>query len=305
MQLYLGGHLNWYDSQKRKRVDLPLAKPTLLIKVLTDLNIPVAEIAVGVVNGNPVFLYENVTVTDADKVEVYPPVGGGAKDRARMLEPNDILKAEFDYIAQTAFQANEDRARVSNYYFVTMGAALGAILSAKFDVASVAVDAAFIGVFAILTFVGWSTLMQLARLRTAWQDSVRAMNVIKDYYLLYAQEFKLDAAFLWRTSSVPPGHSNKTLSYFIAVSILAISFGTATAAAVYLGVVMLALVSLQPDLVSGTLVGFLSLCIGAVSVIVQYRSYVRLVIETERQQRERYLAHLEKYKAVLTRPAVG
>ena len=30
------------------------------------------------------------------------------------LDPNEILVAEFEYIATTAFQANEDRARVSN-----------------------------------------------------------------------------------------------------------------------------------------------------------------------------------------------
>jgi len=32
------------------------------------------------------------------------------------LDPNEILVAEFNYIASTAFQTNEDRARVSNYY---------------------------------------------------------------------------------------------------------------------------------------------------------------------------------------------
>ena len=35
------------------------------------------------------------------------------------LDVNDILIAEFNYIASTAFQANEDRARVSNYYLMT------------------------------------------------------------------------------------------------------------------------------------------------------------------------------------------
>jgi len=44
------------------------------------------------------------------------------------LDVNEILVTEFEYIAATAFQANEDRARVSNYYLMTAGAAVAAIL---------------------------------------------------------------------------------------------------------------------------------------------------------------------------------
>ena len=77
VQLYLGGHLSWYDPQKRKRIDVRLAQPTLLINVLRDLDLPVDEIAVGMVNGKSVFSLDDVTVTDADKIELYPPVGGG------------------------------------------------------------------------------------------------------------------------------------------------------------------------------------------------------------------------------------
>ena len=80
MQLYLGGHLSWYDPQKRKRVDIRLTQPTLLTKMLSDLNVPVGEIAVGVVNGNSFFLFDDVMVNDADKIELYPPVGGGCRD---------------------------------------------------------------------------------------------------------------------------------------------------------------------------------------------------------------------------------
>jgi len=46
----------------------------------------------------------------------------------RPLDVNEIVVAEFEYIATTAFQANEDRARVSNYYLMTAGAAVAAIL---------------------------------------------------------------------------------------------------------------------------------------------------------------------------------
>jgi len=46
----------------------------------------------------------------------------------RPLDVNEILVGEFEYIAKTAFQANEDRAWVSNYYLMTAGAAVAAIL---------------------------------------------------------------------------------------------------------------------------------------------------------------------------------
>ncbi len=36
------------------------------------------------------------------------------------LKPDDILIAEFNYIAQTAFQANEDRARVTNFFLTSL-----------------------------------------------------------------------------------------------------------------------------------------------------------------------------------------
>ena len=37
------------------------------------------------------------------------------------LNADEILKAEYGYIADTVFQANEDRSRVTSFYFVTVG----------------------------------------------------------------------------------------------------------------------------------------------------------------------------------------
>ncbi len=77
MQLHLGGHLSWYDPQKRAQVEVRLSQPTRLTQVLQSLGVPIAEIAVGVINGTAVFSFDDVMVTDADQVELYPPVGGG------------------------------------------------------------------------------------------------------------------------------------------------------------------------------------------------------------------------------------
>jgi len=76
MRLHLAGHLAWYDPQKRSRVEISAPRSTLLTDLLRDLGIPVAEIAIATVNGVAVDL-RAARVFDADRVELFPPVGGG------------------------------------------------------------------------------------------------------------------------------------------------------------------------------------------------------------------------------------
>ena len=76
MRLHLGGHLNWYDPQKRSWLDIPLAQPTSLLALLQQIGVPSAEIAIAAVNRVSVPL-EEAQVSDNDHVELYPPVGGG------------------------------------------------------------------------------------------------------------------------------------------------------------------------------------------------------------------------------------
>ena len=76
MRLHLGGHLGWY-VQKKSWVEVQLTRPTHLTDVLENLGVPIGEIAVGTLNGEPLFSPEDVIVNDADTVELFPPVGGG------------------------------------------------------------------------------------------------------------------------------------------------------------------------------------------------------------------------------------
>ena len=78
MNLHLGGHLGWYDPQKRSRLVIPLGEPILLSALLERLAIPAAEIAVATVNRQAVELAQ-VQVSDDDSVELFPPVGGGRR----------------------------------------------------------------------------------------------------------------------------------------------------------------------------------------------------------------------------------
>jgi sulfur carrier protein ThiS len=76
MRLHLGGHLNWYDTSKRSWLELDLQAPVRLSGLLEEYGIPAAEVALYVVNGELVEL-EEALVSNTDRVELYPPVGGG------------------------------------------------------------------------------------------------------------------------------------------------------------------------------------------------------------------------------------
>jgi hypothetical protein len=72
-----------------------------------------------------------------------------------LLSPNDLLQSEFNYIAQTAFQANEDRARVTTFYLVNLGGFAAALYSSQgANSTQPALYALFGGLFLILSRPG-------------------------------------------------------------------------------------------------------------------------------------------------------
>jgi len=189
-------------------------------------------------------------------------------DSQAQLDLNDILIAEFQYIAQTAFQANEDRARVSNFYFVTLAAAVAAIIGTKIEgTSTVGVYLGFSIMFAVLSAVGLITLLQLARLRTAWTESARAMNIIKQYYMERFQELQPEKAFAWNMNTIPPLNKQKSVAFLLSLSIMIVDAATISAATIYLSLTLGALPMDQAWL----LIAFLT---GAVYFIVQYVWYM-------------------------------
>jgi len=76
MRLHLGGHLSWYDPQKRSWLELHLTEPIPLVELVRQLGLPEGEIAVVAVNRRAISLEEAI-VSDGDRVELYPPLGGG------------------------------------------------------------------------------------------------------------------------------------------------------------------------------------------------------------------------------------
>ena len=151
------------------------------------------------------------------------------------VEFDELLAAEFNYIAQTAIQANEDRARVSSFYLIAVGSAVAALLGTQLlDVNSPlrTVNLIFSGLFALLTLLGTSTVMQLARLRSAWYESALAMNQLKDYMI--TQNTSLNQAFRWKTSTLPSIRKKDSISYYQALEVALISGLMLGAAAFFL-----------------------------------------------------------------------
>ena len=56
----------------------------------------------------------------------------GRPRRPQKPSSEELLETEFDYIARTAFQANEDRAHVSSFYLVAVGPMVAALFSTQF-----------------------------------------------------------------------------------------------------------------------------------------------------------------------------
>lgn len=150
----------------------------------------------------------------------------------QQLNKDEMLRAEFNYIANTAFQANEDRSRVTSFYFVSVGSLVAAILGTQSITSSAGASLAFFFLFLVLTIMGALTIAQLARLRAAWHESVEAMNKIKDYYIKENPE--ISPAFKWRVKSIPPTDKPYSIANLIAIEVALLSALTSGAAIYFL-----------------------------------------------------------------------
>lgn len=153
------------------------------------------------------------------------------EEQSHPIELDELLAAEFNYIAQTAAQANEDRARVSSFYLIAVGSLIAALFSTQlFDPEKFTrtVNLTFGGIFVLLTILGASTVMQLAQLRSAWHESMLAMNQIKDFAV--SQSPELVGAFRWTTQTLPRKYKRGSVSYYQALEVAMIGglmFGAA------------------------------------------------------------------------------
>lgn len=186
-------------------------------------------------------------------------------------ELDELLAAEFDYIAQTAAQANEDRARVSSFYLIAVGSLVAALFGTQVvqpELFNANIKIMFAGLFGLLTLLGISTIMQLARLRAAWYESMMAMNQMKDFAM--AQRPELAGAFRWKTSTLPSKYKPASVSYYQAVEVALIG-GLMFAA----GVFFLQLALLPMNAPISILQWIVSIVAGVAMLFIQLQVYKR------------------------------
>jgi hypothetical protein len=188
-------------------------------------------------------------------------------DKPLPLDFDELLAAEYDYIAQTAIQAHEDRARVSSFYLIAVGSLLAAMFGTQlFDPGfySRAVNLMFGGLFILLTLLGTSTILQLGRLRAAWYESALAMNQMKDF--MVSENRNLIKVFRWNTDTLPPKYKTSSVSYYQAFEVALIG-GLMFGAAIFF---------LQQAFILISLLNWISSAIAGLSIIyLQLRVYKR------------------------------
>jgi hypothetical protein len=133
--------------------------------------------------------------------------GAPARDSSLRLE--NMLLEEFNYASVTAYQAQEDRARMFNLYLLligVLGSGLAAVYQLSGGLKSFAGELS-IALLLVAGLMGVAFFTKLIRLRQAWRESVLAMTLIKEYYI---REFSASApgavsAFYWRLKTLPTG----------------------------------------------------------------------------------------------------
>jgi len=192
-----------------------------------------------------------------------------AQNDQHPVELDDLLAAEFNYIAQTATQANEDRARVSSFYLIAVGSLIAALFGTQLfdpEMFTQTITLMFSGVFILLTLLGASTVMQLAQLRAAWYESAKAMNQLKDFAI--EQKPELANAFRWTTKTIPDKYKKGSVSYYQALEVSMIG-GLMFGAAMYF---------LQQAFVLPPLfIWVTSILLGGIAIFLQMTLYKRLL----------------------------
>jgi hypothetical protein len=187
------------------------------------------------------------------------------------LNPDELLQKEYEYISQTAFQANEDRSRVTSFYFVSVGSFVAAIVGTQLEAQSKTISFAFFTLFLVLTFMGGLTIAQLARLRAAWHESVEAMNTIKDFYIKHHPE--VESAFKWRARQIPLTNKPYSIANLMAVEVALLGSLT-TGACTYFLLSYLGEVNWV-----GSLIVLASILLG---YLAQWTWYLRLLVDDQK-----------------------
>jgi len=76
IEIHFGGHLSFYSPGKKPRLSYPLTSPTNLRTILEQFHVPVAEIALVIINGEAADRVD-VDIKPGDRVDLFSPMSGG------------------------------------------------------------------------------------------------------------------------------------------------------------------------------------------------------------------------------------
>lgn len=151
------------------------------------------------------------------------------------LVPEKILILEFKYASETAAQSSNDRTAVVNLYLLLVGGvgtfASTALSSSDSSSSSFKLSPRVLAiVFLALALVGYSFVFKLIRLRQAWYESTKAMNAVKDFYLMRYPE--LGGALRWQSGTIPEAGKPWSITFNLTLLIVILD-SSSLAAAVY------------------------------------------------------------------------
>ena len=136
------------------------------------------------------------------------------------LKMENMLLEEFNYVSVTAYQAMEDRARISSFYYLLLGV-LATVLAAiyQFSGGTRNIPLSLVTILLIIgALISISFFVTLIRLRQAYKESLITMNVIKEFYIdeFKQQMPKIEKAFRWRLATIPKGERIGSVTFMIA-----------------------------------------------------------------------------------------
>lgn len=209
------------------------------------------------------------------------------------LKIENMLLEEFNYAGVTAYQAMEDRARISSFYYLLLGVlASGLAAIYQFSGGTHNIPLFLVTILLIVgALISICFFVTLIRLRQAYKESLISMNVIKEFYI---EQFKqqmpaIEHAFRWRLHTMPKGERIGSVTFMIAY-LNAIIGSLCLAGAVFIS-------TEQPLSVSGAIILALAAFIIAVLLhIIYYRKALSKERDTKviHKQEEDLESALEK-----------
>jgi hypothetical protein len=152
------------------------------------------------------------------------------------LNPNELLSAEYEYLARSSFQNIEDRAGVGLLYVLTVGGILAAfIVTGLESVDRQFTSAAFAGVFLLLSVYAVLAFLKIIRLRQAWQSNIAAMDQLKAYFIEHNEDQDLAEALAWSAATIPPKSKAWSLAFLTALQIALAGGAAISVTVIFLG----------------------------------------------------------------------